>query len=270
MLRDPGAALRKKLFSVNTEGDIRSRDPRYRVRSTYRKGLAGALDAAVVYILMVPKVREAVTFLRMASAEVQASARCAGERALETLPARRLQGGARSLGMHMQDEYIARVQKRFLMEKACEMEVAIMEPYMDFLRETAFVFVYQLLSPPSALWTVVLPVLVGWLRSVAPGRPPKPDGPFPWAVPAGILLCLPFNFGEQFFLRLSSWNIFGEGILLWTVSVPLVMAFLHLFGRGWNNWVYGSIETVVMSVYYAVRGRWSDVRLPGVKPPPAG
>ena len=270
VLRDPGAALRRRLFSVDTEGDIRSRDPRYRVRSTYRKGLPGALDAAVVYLLMVPKVREALALLRDAGAEVRGRARQAGRRVSGTPAVRWLRQESRAFGMRVQDEYISRVQKRFLMEKACEMEVAIMEPYVDFLRETACLVAYQLLSPPTALWTVAVPVILGWLRSVAPGRPPKPDGPFPWAVPAGILLCLPFKFGDEFFLRLSSWNFFGVEILSWAVAVPLAMAFLHRFCRGWDNWVYSSLEGVVKSIYYAVRGRWSDVRLPGVKPPPAG
>jgi hypothetical protein len=232
--------------------------------------LAGALDAAVVYLLMLPKVSEALALLRGAGTEVRGRAQQAGQRALGTPAARWLRQESRALGMRVQDEYISRVQKRFLMEKACEMEVAIMEPYVDFLRETACLVVYQLLSPPTALWTVVVPVVLGWLRSVAPGRPPKPDGPFPWAVPAGILLCLPFKFGDEFFLRLSSWNFFRVEILSWAVAVPLAMAFLHRFCRGWDNWVYGSLEGVVMSIYYAVRGRWSDVRLPGVKPPPTG
>ena len=112
-----------------------------------------------------------------------------------------------------------------------------------------------------------------------------PNNPFPYPVIFGLLLSLPFQFGDVFFRRLACLDVFTQDVLLWVVGMPLLMAFLHVFCRGWDNRVYEKLETLVStcgrragrggggltlkkkarSLWGSLLNRWYDVRLPGQK-----
>ena len=267
-MTDPSLALRKYLFNPEQSDDIRKRDPRYRVRNTYRKGLRGLQDNLSVALLRVPAVRAAAQTYRNYRAVLAAVAASAAGAVADHPAWRRAAEVLQEAKMRVQDENIRREEMYFLMEQASSAEAAIVEPVFVFIVGTAFNFVYQVFSPTEPFWCVFLPVTIAWLRSTTPGKPPKlmnPNKPFPYPVIFGLLLSLPFQFGDVFFRRLACLDVFTQDVLLWVVGMPLLMAFLHVFCRGWDNRVYAQLETLARSLWGALLNRWYDVRLPGQK-----
>lgn len=177
-----------------TDRTQRSKDPRYKVRTTYKRGFEWfkfqLLNAIVGSKAARFFLAQWKTLQNLAVA-FWVSDRNAFGRGVWRAVAGFVLGTI--------DDYkkfsLKRCQKRYLWELASKKEAEAMDGIGRFVLGTVLTMVWQVVTPwTSFFWSLILPLAFGYLRSIRPLG--IQNRPFPWPVIIGFLAMVPLKFGD--------------------------------------------------------------------------
>ena len=178
-----------------TDRTQQSKDPRYKVRTTYKRGLEWfkfqVLQTFLGLKLVQVAIREWKSFAEKAFVFWTQNKTVQPLRSL-------CEGFARAV-LASVEEYrkfsLKRCQKKYLWELASKKEAEAMKDVGRFFLGFILMVVWQVLTPWSSFfWSLVLPLGFGYLRSIRPLG--VPNRPFPWPVIVGFLVMVPLKFGD--------------------------------------------------------------------------
>jgi len=177
-----------------TDRTMSSKDPRYKVRTTYKRGFEW-FKFQVLQVLVESKAAKFALAKWKVLRELAAAFWFSKQNAL----ARGAWDAAAAAVLGTIDEYrkfsLKRCQKKYLWELASKKEAVAMGHIGRFALGLGLTMAWQVVTPWSSFfWSLIIPLTFGYLRSIRPLG--IPNRPFPWPVILGFLAMVPLKFGD--------------------------------------------------------------------------
>ena len=177
-----------------TDRTRRSKDPRYKVRTTYKRGLEWFKFQLLQTVVDSAPARFATAKWR--ALQALAIALWVSE---QNALGRRAWACVASAVLGTIDEYrkfsLKRCQKKYLWELASKSEAEAVNDISRFVAGFALTVLWQVVTPwTSFFWSLILPLGFGYVRSIRPLG--VSNRPFPWPVVLGFVAMVPLKFGN--------------------------------------------------------------------------